>query len=131
MLGKDVLKRRVAAARILRGLSQDELQKRFEADGLDRYAAGRVERGELEMQRVHRDAFCRHLGVPERWFNEPDVDVIVGLRSAERLTATELRGELELLLAGLDQAEGRGERGNTRSSGDTGRPRPRAVDDPS
>jgi hypothetical protein len=131
MLSKDVLKQRIEAARILRGVSQATLQQKFEADGLDKYAAGRVERGELDMQRVHRDAFCRHLGVPERWFSEPDVDVIVGLRLAARLTPDELRGELELLILGLDQAEEPGGKESTRSSDETRRRDPGAGGDPS
>lgn len=117
MLGKDVLKRRVEAARILRGLSQPDLDKRFAKDGLGKTAAGRVERGELDMQRAHRDAFCRHLGVPERWFSEPDVDVVVGLRPAE-LSVDEVRATLEQLLAGLDQDEAQASRGTTRARAD-------------
>lgn len=126
MLGKDALKQRIEAARILRGVSQTELQRRFEADGLDKYAAGRVERGEIDMQRVHRDAFCRHLGVPERWFSEPDVDVIVGLTPGRRLSPGELRADLELLLADLDRDAGQGAPGSTRSSRDEDRPSPAA-----
>jgi hypothetical protein len=131
MLSKDELKRRIEAARTLRGTTQAELQRLFEADGLDKYSAGRVERGELVMQRVHRDAFCRHLGVPERWFSEPDVDVLVGLRPAERLTRDVLREELELLLLDFDRAEGRGERESTRSSDEKRRRDPGAEGDPS
>jgi transcriptional regulator with XRE-family HTH domain len=75
------LKRRIEAARTLRKVSQEDLNKLFARDGIDKLAAGRVERGEIDMQRVHLDAFVRHLRVPERWFTEPDVDIIVGLRN--------------------------------------------------
>lgn len=77
MLEGKELKRRIEAARILRGMSQAKLEELFAADGLGKYDAGRIERGEMTMQRVHRDAFVRHLGVPDYWFSEPDVDRIV------------------------------------------------------
>lgn len=77
----ETIKRRIEAARILRGISQAELNRRLAADGLGTQEAGRVERGELPLSAVRRWAMTRALGVPERWFLEPDVDVVVGLRS--------------------------------------------------
>ena len=114
MLGKTVLKQRVEAARTLRGISQTDLDLRFAQDGLGK-AAGRIERGELVMQRAHRDAFCRHLGVPERWFSEPDVDIVVGLRPAKKLSPAELLADLELLLADLDRDGDRDGRGTKKA----------------
>lgn len=75
----DEVKRRIEAARILRGISQLELARMFEEDGLGKTEAGRLERGDLPLTRVRRDALCRNLGVPERWFTADSVDEIVGL----------------------------------------------------
>lgn len=110
MLSQQVLKQRIEAARTLRGITQTALDGLFDADGLGK-SAGRIERGALEMQRAHRDAFCRHLKVPARWFNSPDVDEIVGyvellpdylsrdeLSAAAALLAPELLGGVQALL---------------------------------
>lgn len=77
-LSKEVLKQRIAAARLLRGLSQEDLNDLFETDGLDKTAAGRIERGDLDMQRAHEDGFVRNLRVPRKWFTSEDVDALVG-----------------------------------------------------
>ena len=84
MLETEELKRRIEAARILRGLSQAELAERLHADGLGKYDLGRIERGTMPMRRVHRDAIARHLGIPDYWLTEPDVDIVVGLRPTDR-----------------------------------------------
>lgn len=77
VLPTDELKRRVEAARILRGLTQNQLADLVHADGLGRHDVGRLERGDIPLTRVLRDALCRHLGVTEEWFTEPDVDVLL------------------------------------------------------
>lgn len=125
MLSQDELKHRIEAARILRDISQVELERLFHADGLGKGDAGRVERGELPMDKVRRDAFCRHLRVPERWFLAEDVDEIVGMKPGQ-LTPDEIRRAAELLpqlLAGdqeLPQAPGR----TPRAGGEPGRQAP-------
>lgn len=77
LLGPDDVKRRIEAARTLRGVSQRELAARLHEDGLGSQELGRIERGDLPLTRVRIDALCRHLGVPERWFTEPDVDELL------------------------------------------------------
>jgi transcriptional regulator with XRE-family HTH domain len=79
-LDQPTLKQRIEAARILRGVSQATLNGLFEKDGLDKTEAGRIERGKVDLTRAALEAFCRHLRVPQRWFTEPDVDYLVGLR---------------------------------------------------
>lgn len=78
MLDQETLKRRIHAARLLRGLDQEQLNALFEADGLGKTDAGRIERGTLTMQRAHREAFVRNLQVPEDWFLSENVDELVG-----------------------------------------------------
>lgn len=84
---KDEIARRIRAARELRGLSQDGLGKLVAADGLGIHDVGRIERGEVTMTRVHRDALIRHLRVPERWFTAENVDEIVGVQMSEEAIA--------------------------------------------
>lgn len=92
-------KRRIEAARILRGISQQELNRLVAADGLDKLAAGRVERGEIPLTPALRHSICRHLRVPEAWLREADVDVLVGYQQEPRgaLTDDEIRRAAQLL----------------------------------
>lgn len=95
------IKRRIEAARILRGIGQAELDRLFHEDGLGKGEAGRTERGDLPMTRVRREAFSRHLGVPERWFTAASIDEIVGLRDREPGDSIEERLErIELIVRG-------------------------------
>lgn len=71
---KDVLKQRIDAARTLRGITQVELNKLFDADGLGKHDVGRLERGELPLRRIHLDALVRHLRVPEWWFTADEIE---------------------------------------------------------
>jgi transcriptional regulator with XRE-family HTH domain len=79
MTTQEDTKRRIEAARILRDLSQRDMDEAGHADGLGRQELSRVERGRLPLTRVRRDALVRILRVPERWFLEEDVDDVVGL----------------------------------------------------
>jgi hypothetical protein len=56
-------------------MEQVELDQLFHQDGLGKGEAGRTERGDLPMTRVRREAFARHLRVPEDWFLEEDADL--------------------------------------------------------
>jgi transcriptional regulator with XRE-family HTH domain len=109
-LPQEELKRRIEAARILRKLSQKDLNKRFEEDGLGKGTAGRVERGELDFRRAHRDAFVRHLGVDARWFTEHSVDAVLRYIDEESLDArlTGIERSLIELLSQLAQLAARG-----------------------
>lgn len=77
VLDPATLKRRIHAARLLRDMEQVELDKLCYEDGLGKGEAGRTERGELPLTRVRREAFARHLRVPEEWFTEEDADLLV------------------------------------------------------
>lgn len=107
VLSGEPLRRRIVAARTLRGIDQEELGRLFEADGLGKLDPGRIERGTLTMQRVHLDAFVRHLGVPETWFVEMSTDLIVGLDldpESIRDVLDQVDGKLETILELLSDA---------------------------
>ena len=59
---------RIKAARLLRGISQDELAGKLVEAGLPWRLAGALERGEQSMRTAHRAALAHALGLPERWF---------------------------------------------------------------
>lgn len=67
---------RIKAARLLRGLSQDELASKVAGSGLPWRLAGALERGEAEMRSAHLFALCEALGVSERWFTA-DLDELL------------------------------------------------------
>lgn len=56
-------------------MSQGTLNALCAADGLDKLAAGRAERGEIPLGRALRDALCRHLEVPTWWFTDERVEL--------------------------------------------------------
>lgn len=89
-LSTDELNRRIVAARLLRGVSQEDLAARFEADGLGRYDVGRIERGEKPLDVVRLEALCRHLRVPAYWFTSSDVDELVGIKPRAGLEPDEV-----------------------------------------
>lgn len=62
---------RIKAARLLRGISQEELARQMRDAGLPWRLAGSLERGEQPMKSAHRAALSRALGFPERWFTDP------------------------------------------------------------
>lgn len=68
-LNQEDVKRRIHAARLLRDISQAQLNRLGAADGFGREEMGRVERGELEFRPgKHLDPLCRYLNVPRWWF---------------------------------------------------------------
>jgi transcriptional regulator with XRE-family HTH domain len=107
VLDSHELKRRLDAARRLRGMKQTDLAELLVAEGFGKHDVGRLERGELALQRKFIDALCRHLRVPERWFTEPDVDIIVGFTQSDQATDVsddQLRRAAELMAPQLLQA---------------------------
>lgn len=114
MLSTDETKRRIEAARILRDLSQVELDRLGHEDGLGKQELSRLERGELPLTRVRREVLIRILRVPEHWLTEEDTDVVVGVRPSSRddLSDAQLRAAsdlLALLPALADRARGQGQ----------------------
>lgn len=126
VLDKTELKRRLEAARTLRGLRQVDLAEMLIRDGFGKHDVGRLERGQLDLQRKWIDALCRHLRVPERWLTDPDLDAVLGYTEEEEpsdsegaaagVTDDQLRRAAELLAPELlraarelqrDEAKGR------------------------
>jgi transcriptional regulator with XRE-family HTH domain len=116
----DEIKRRMVAARTLRQLTQDDLDTLGADYGLDKQELSRLERGELPLTRVRRDALARLLHVSERWFRDEDVNPLLnppgqavgGEEIARRALAQlmerlvvldELRDRLAALEAGTEQ----------------------------
>lgn len=123
MLSTDELQRRLDAARTLRDLKQTELAALMHDDGIPKYDLGKIERGEKALRRMHIDSITRHLRIPEYWLTDPDVDVVVGLRSPRRgITPAETRDELLRLLDDLDQDASRDEPGTQIPPDDEGPP---------
>ncbi len=60
-------------------MDQSDLADLVHEDGLGKYDVGRIERGKMTMQAIHRRSLAHHLRVPESWFTDPDLDVVVGL----------------------------------------------------
>lgn len=59
---------RIKAARMLRGVTQDELAERVARDGMAFRMVGKLERGLMEIRPAHIRALCLALGFPELWF---------------------------------------------------------------
>jgi transcriptional regulator with XRE-family HTH domain len=96
VLSDDEAKRRIEAARILRGLTQDELDKRGSSDGLGKQELSRTERGELDLTRVRRDVLARLLELPIEWFEEESIDSLIRW-PAEGLAPSQVKRAAELL----------------------------------
>lgn len=77
MLTNDEAKRRIAAARLLRGLGQDELDELGAKDGLGRQELSRTERGELPITKVRRETLARLLAMPAEWFSTDSIDALI------------------------------------------------------
>jgi hypothetical protein len=60
-------------------MTQGDLGKLFKEDGLHKHDPGRIVRGTKEMQKAHMDAFKRHLRMPDAWWEEADLDALLGV----------------------------------------------------
>lgn len=97
-LNTNELKRRIEAARLLRNISQTQLDDLFSADGLGK-SAGRLERGALTLNRALLDGLVRHLRVPEQWFTSPDIDpLLLGSDVGRDAELAAIRASLDELL---------------------------------
>ncbi len=75
-----------------------ELAELLTQDGLGKYDVGRIERGKMVMQAIHRRSLAHHLRVPESWFTDPDtiknrLDAVLDQLAA--LTAAMTANDLE------------------------------------
>lgn len=95
------VKRRIEAARVLRSMTQVEMDRRGAELGLDKQELGRTERGDLPWTTARAMVLARVLRVPPRWFEAEDLDVVVGLRDQRDADALDL---LEQALADLGLA---------------------------
>lgn len=82
---------RMKAARLLRGMTQEELARKLADAGLSLRTAGALERGELQMKPVHKAALVAALGTSDEWFTAPVDDVL----HSRRGVADEVLGRLE------------------------------------
>ena len=108
--------RRLRAARELAGLSQTELGERLTDYGLGKHDAGRLERGDLTLQKKHRDGLAEALGVPGAWFTVSRDRLFQGIGDAlasddYRSRLTVLEEEVKRLVAGRSYPAPPGELG--------------------
>lgn len=102
MLDNEERRRRIVAARTLRGVSQDDMDRLGHDEGLAKQELSRLERGEFgeKFSAVQRRTLSRVLRVPENWFTEPDADQLVGYVESDGFSAL---AQVERLIAGLDE----------------------------
>jgi transcriptional regulator with XRE-family HTH domain len=90
MLPADEVRQRIVAARVLLGMSQDEMsQQGHEEWGLGKHELARAERGTNPVQPYHLRILTEILQVPMSWFTEPreaivaqrpqDLDQVLGV----------------------------------------------------
>jgi transcriptional regulator with XRE-family HTH domain len=94
------IRRRLRAARELRGMSRQQLAALVKEEGFGLEDVARVERGELVLLAGLRRSLAIHLGLPEAWFTEPDVGRLFAsdpAASGDRLTR--LEEKLDQLMA--------------------------------
>jgi transcriptional regulator with XRE-family HTH domain len=103
VLSEDEAKRRIAAARLLRGLTQEELDGMGAADGLGRQELSRTERGELPVTRVRREVLARLLNFPVEWFMQDSIEDLIRW-PAEELAPDQVKRAAELLAPQLLEA---------------------------
>lgn len=101
-LPQDEIKRRIHAARTIRGISQASFDALGAKDGFGKGEMSRVERGELQFREgKHLAAICRYLDVPEWWLTAEHIDLA---REASQLDRIEQR--LSEATAERDQMRG-------------------------
>lgn len=124
VLPEEDAKRRIAAARLLRNLSQKKLDELGADDGLGRQELSRTERGELPLTRVRREVLARHLRLPAEWFLAAEIDALIRW-PAEGLPDEQVRRAAELLAPQLLEAALA-----LQQASDTARSTPAALDRP-
>jgi transcriptional regulator with XRE-family HTH domain len=75
VLDKAELKNRIDALRTLRGLTQVDLAELFAAKGHGTQELGRIERGALPLTEIRRRTLAEILNVPERFFQDEQIDL--------------------------------------------------------
>ncbi len=97
-------KRRVAAARILSGMTQAEMNEWGRTYGIGSTILGQVERGTLKAEEEHAVAFELLFKMPGGWFREPDLDKVLFPPARTGMAPDEVRRTLERFLQGLEVA---------------------------
>jgi hypothetical protein len=132
------IKRRIEAARILRSITQGEMDRRAHEDyGLDRQELSRTERGALPLTPARRLVLEKVLEVPARWFSADSIDEVVGLRGQDvrvtvpplvakardaGLTDEQLRAAADLLAQALQEGARAASPGEASASSSSGVP---------
>ncbi len=78
MLAQDELRRRLVAARVLRGLSQEEISEAGATLGLGKHELARAERGNIKLTHSRLTSAAEILGLPAQWFTAATVDHLLG-----------------------------------------------------
>jgi transcriptional regulator with XRE-family HTH domain len=98
-LDGEQLRRRLAAARELIGLDQDEMGALLKESGLGKTDAKRLERGAIPFSDSHLDAYARITELPPAWFTAEDWRALIYAEGSPWLV--ELRGQRDLLQLAL------------------------------
>jgi transcriptional regulator with XRE-family HTH domain len=101
VLDKAELKNRIDALRTLRGLTQVDLAELFAAKGHGTQELGRIERGALPLTEIRRRTLAEILNVPERFFQDEQID----LRDADAPASGSQLDRLEQAVADIRRRE--------------------------
>jgi hypothetical protein len=77
VLDREAQARRIEAARVLRGLSRNDLSEMFVEEGFGKIDIARLERADpdLRLTRPRWETLARLLDVPEHWFTADDAEL--------------------------------------------------------
>jgi transcriptional regulator with XRE-family HTH domain len=100
-LSQEEIRRRIAALRELRGMTQSDMNAAFESLGGNKTDAGRAERGNIDLTDTHLWLYTQVLRVPPEWFTEEDVEVLLGNKPRGPISPEEAAALAARLLAGF------------------------------
>lgn len=96
--------RRIAAARILQGWDQGELNRRLEEAQVGSDMGWRLENDDTPFPKPRRDAVAGVLGVSEEWFTAP-VETLLGTEIPKPVLAARLAQLEEQVKLGVERRE--------------------------
>lgn len=102
--GRSQTARRIAAARILNGWDQAELDRRLSEAEVGESMGWRLENDDTGLPAPRREAVARVLGVPPEWLTAP-LSVILGLDQSEETRLSRIEATVERIEARLDPAD--------------------------